>query len=260
LQTDARWTALYPIYATSKAGVAFHKVVRGDLSPDGNGWSNLQKIPAWQRSVGNGFANTLRAENKLVSAQIVNKDLSFAALALSRFSKALVVPEDGANGTINLKLQQTPFKKAVAQVAKQAHRKWDELYALQPLRSVAVARKDVVTGVDTTGVDTNQVVVKRVIKEENTNAPEVALEALMATMTPEQRKETQERIATMEQIRSLPDGERQQRMQEMAAQATQASQADLEQRLQNRLKNSTPEQRVAHDRLKLSRQQGAQSK
>ena len=220
----------------------------------------MQKIPAWQRSVGNGFANTLRAENKLVSAQILNKDLNFAALALSRFSKALVVPEDGANGTINLKLQQTPFKKAVAQVAKQAHRKWDELYALQPLRSVAVARKDVVTGVDTTGVDTNQVVVKRVIKEENTNAPEVALEALMATMTPEQRKETQERIATMEQIRSLPDGERQQRMQEMAAQATQASQADLEQRLQNRLKNSTPEQRVAHDRLKLSRQQGAQSK
>src|SRR5438874_1125674 len=35
LQTDARWTALYPIYGTGKAAVAFNKVVRGDLSPDG---------------------------------------------------------------------------------------------------------------------------------------------------------------------------------------------------------------------------------
>jgi len=255
LQADARWTALYPIYRTGKAAVAFNKVVRGDQSPDGSGWSNLQKIPAWQKSVVNGFANTLRAENKLVSAQIVNKDLSFVALALSRFSKALVVPEDGANGTINLKLQQTPFKKAVAQVAKQAHRKWDELYALQPLRSAAVARKDIG---DATSLDTNQVMVKRVMKEEMTNAPETALEALMVTMTPEQRKETQERIATMEQIRSLPEGERQQRMQEVAAQASQAPKADLEQRLQNRLKNSTPDQRVAHDRAKLARQQGQQ--
>ncbi|MDB6040264.1 MAG: hypothetical protein JWM99_4105 [Verrucomicrobiales bacterium] len=255
LQTDSRWTALYPIYSSSKSEVAFKKVVRGDLTAEDNGWSNLQKIPNWQKSVANGFANTARSENKLVSAQIANKDLNFAALALSRFSRALVVPEDGANGTINLKLEQVPFNKAVARVAKQAHRKWDEIYALQPLRTALAMRKetnDVSNGTATATVTKRVQVTK---PDEMTNAPEIVAEAMMATMTPEQRKEAQERMQTMQQIQALPDGERQQRMQEMAAQAKQASQAGLEERIQQRLKNGTVDQRIAHDRQKLSKQQ-----
>ena len=260
LQTDSRWTALYPIYSSGKSEVAFKKVVRGDLVADENGWSNLQKIPAWQKSVANGFANTARSENKLVSALITNKDLNFAALALSRFSRALVVPEDGANGTINLKLEQAPFNKAVAQVAKQAHRKWDEIYALQPLRTAVAMRKetnDVSNGTATATIPKRVQVVK---PDEMTNAPEIVAEAMMATMTPEQRKEAQERMQTLQQIRALPDGERQQKMQEMAAQAAQGSEGDMEDRIQNRLKNGTVEQRIAHDRQQLAKQRPADQK
>src|SRR5687768_810005 len=38
LQTDARWTRLYPIYLTAKAVVDFKKVVRGDMPIAGSGW------------------------------------------------------------------------------------------------------------------------------------------------------------------------------------------------------------------------------
>jgi hypothetical protein len=261
LQTDSRWTALYPIYSSSKSEVAFKKVIRGDLAAEENGWSNLRRIPAWQRSAGNGFANNLRTENKLVSAQFVSKDLDFAALALSRFSRALVVPEDGATGVINLKLEQTPFDKAVARVAKQAHRKWDELYALQPLRNTSMARKTTNGVVEIASKEGTPVKLTPPLKpDEFTNAPDKIAEAMMATMTPEQRKEAQERIATMQQIRSLPEGERQQRMQEFSAQSAQASPANSEQRIQNRLKNGTVAQRLAHDRAQLAKKQQADNK
>ena len=74
-------------------------------------------------------------------------------------------------------------------------------------------------------------------------------------MTPDERQKAEEQIATMQQIQSLPEGERQQRMQEMAAQAQQASQATLEQRIRKRLRDGTVEQRVARDQEQLKRRQ-----
>src|SRR5579862_9257682 len=133
LQTDSRWTRLYPIYSARRSMAAFTRVLEGNLSPAGNGWLGLQQLAAWQQAGLGGFANTLRAENKLVSAQLMNKDMTFTALALSRFSKAQVVAEDGTQGLINLKLQQVPFEKAVAKVARQIRRKWGRVYTLQPL-------------------------------------------------------------------------------------------------------------------------------
>lgn len=251
LQTGSRWTALYPIYLASKSAVTFNKVVRGDIPPAGSGWSNFQKVPAWQRGGIGGFANTARAENKLVSAQILNKDLNFAALALSRFSQARVIPEDSAVGTINLKLEQAPFEKAVAQVAKQVHRKWDQIYALQPLPNMVMVRKE--DGAGGTPGETNRIMMPR---DEGPGGKEREVEAFLATMTPEERKQAQAQLANMQQLQSLPPAERQQQMQAMASQASQASQADQEQRIQNRLKNGTPEQRVAHDRAQLGRQRG----
>ncbi len=250
LQTDSRWRALYPIYRGRTAGLTFRKVVRGDVAAAGSGWSTVLNVPAWQRGGGNGFGNTVRAANKLVSAQFQSKDLGFAALALSRFSQAQVIPEDGAGGTINLKLEQAPFERAVAQVAKQVHRKWDKIYAIQPLRAVVVARPD---GEPRNG----NVPPPTIAPEENPEAQKRDLEAFLATMTPDERQKVQAQIATMEQIRALPPAERQQRMQEMASQASQASQADLLQRIQNRLKNGTPDQRVAADRRRLQNQQRA---
>src|SRR5260370_32852719 len=149
LQTDSRWTRLYPIYSTRKSLSTFNQVLEGNLPPAGTGWLGLQQLAAWQQAGLGGFANTLRSENKLISAQLVNKDMAFTALALSRFSKAQVVPEDDIQGFINLKLQQVPFEKAVAKMARQVRRKWDQVYTLQPLNAAPVVRQNVPASADT---------------------------------------------------------------------------------------------------------------
>lgn len=268
LQTGARWTALFPIYSGRKSARAFEKVVRGELPAAGNGWSNYEKNPSWKLGGGPGFGGTLRAENKVVSAQFDAKDLDFASLALSRFSRARVVPEDGAKGTVNLKLEQVPLRKAVAKVAGQVHRDWDQIYALQPLHPGMLVRKEPLppgaapeAGAKAVAeaADTNRVAMKlekaKLAVEEKPGEREREMEAFLATMTLEERRRTQEQMASMEQIRSLPPAEQQERMKEMAAQATQASGESLEQRINNRLKNGTTDQRIAHDRLQLGRQQ-----
>ena len=256
LQTDARWTRLYPIYSTRKSIAKFNQVLRGDLPPAGSGWVSLQKLGAWQRNGIGAFANALRAQNNLVSAQFLNKDLSFAAFALSRFSKAEVVPEDGVKGPIYLKLQQVPFETAVAKVAKQVHRKWDRCYALQPLRMAKVVT---VAGGGPAQPAPVQPAPVTIMREENkdTNAPERALEAFMATMTPEERKQVEAELtgANAGGGNAAGGGAGGGGLQSLQAIATQAAQVDAERRIQNRLKYGTVEQRLAHDRQQLPKQQ-----
>ncbi|HEV8544299.1 MAG TPA: hypothetical protein VGR78_18070, partial [Verrucomicrobiae bacterium] len=141
LQSGSRWTALYPIYRASASEGKFEKVVHGDVPAAENGWSNFDKLSTARWGSMGGFGNTLRAANKLVSAQIDGKDVNFTALALSRFSKAMVIPEDSVIATINLKVEQAPFEKAVSTVAKQASRTWKRIYTIQPQRPVVVAAK-----------------------------------------------------------------------------------------------------------------------
>jgi hypothetical protein len=262
LQTDSRWTHLYPIYSTSRSLAAFNRVLQGDLPPLGNGWLALQQLAAWQQAGFGGFANTLRAENKLVSAQLVDKDMAFTALALSRFSKAQIVPEDDTKGAVNLTLQQVPFDKAVAQVAKQVHRKWKQVYTLQPLSSSTLVLQTVPAAPDPNAdpqLDTNQPApaqggVKAL-------PPDRALEALVSTMTPEERQQTLDQIASASPGGSLASGGGgQQQMQgggaSPAAQAAQAAaQQDMESRIDNRLRNGTIDQRIAHDRRVVSGKQ-----
>jgi len=266
LQSGARWTALFPIYRVNAAEDKFEKVVRGDLGAATNGWSNAEKIFSGRWGALGGFGNTLRAANKLVSAQIEGKDLAFTTLALSRFSKAVIVPEDSATATINLKLEQAPFEKAVAQVARQARRKWTKVFTIQPLRQTILATKQVPpngTGdTNAPAASTNPVVKVRDVQvaatpriDQNPEEQQRQLEAFMATATPEERQKAQEQITAAAQLQTLPQAERQQRMQEMASQAKQSSQANLEDRVQQRLKNGTVEQRLAHDREVLKRQQ-----
>ena len=261
LQTDSRWTRLYPLYSTRKSLAAFNQVLEGKLPPTGNGWLALQQLAAWQQAGLGGFANTLRAENKLVSAQLVNKDMAFTALALSRFSKAQVVPEDDIKGIVNLKLQQVPFEKAVAKVARQVRRKWGQVYTLQPLNATTLVRQNVPGSTDTNAsppIETNQIATTQ---DGKTLPPESALEALVSTMTPEERQQTLEQIAGANQAGALSPAERQQQIQagsSAAGQAAQAAQQDLESRIENRLKDGTIDQRIAHDRRVLtSKQAGA---
>jgi hypothetical protein len=259
LQTSSRWNLLYPIFSTSKSAVTLNKVVRGDIPPAGSGWTNLLKAASWQR--GGGFGNALRAQNKLVSAQIVNKDPEFAAFALSRFSQALVIPEDSTTGNVNLKLEQVPLEKAVAMVAKQVRRKWDQIYALQSTKQIVVARKT-----DDTETDTNQV---NVVRPPSRPPPERELEVLMATLSEKDRKKVQTQVAAMEDYGSLTPAQQQQRVQQIMSQSIGGgqgaqggqggqSQGTPEQRIDNRLKNGTPDQRIAHDRQVMQNKQRKQ--
>jgi hypothetical protein len=227
-------------------------LVRGDIPAEGSGWKNLLTAPAWRGTMG-GFASNVRAGNKVVSAQFQNKDLDFAALALSRYSKAQVVAEDNARGVINLTLRQEPFEKAVAAVAHQARQKWDLLYTLQPLRKAAASAKTVqVVSPDGTVLPKAPVVTKS--PEERAAAREREFQASLATMTPEERQKAEADQQAMEELRNLPPDERQQRLQEMAAARPSGPQPDFQQRVQNRLKNGTTDQRVEHDRARLQKQ------
>ena len=253
LQTDSRWTHLYPIYSTGKSFASFNKVLLGNLPPAGNGWTALQQLAAWQQNGLGGFANTLRAENKLVSAQLVDKDLAFTALALSRFSKAQLVPEDGTLGMVNLRLQQVPFEKAVAKVARQVHRKWSQVYTLQPLNVPTLVRQAPLDSFDERATNNGYQASGREPASRHT-APGPALEALVSTMSPEERQQTLDQISSASQMAGLSPAERQQQIQSgsgPAAQAAQAAQEDMENRIENRLKNGTIDQRLAHDRRTL---------
>ncbi len=259
LQTSSRWTALYPIYSRGAATAKLEKVVRGEIPASTSGWSNLDKSPAWKTGGGSSFGNAIRNANNLVSAQIVNKDLDFAALALSRFARAQVVPEDGASGIITLKLDQAPFQKAVAQVARQAHRNWEKIFTLQPLKPTTVAMTAQALNQTNSGAVSPNTNLTAMVIQTPPKDPvdqERQTEAFLATMTPAERQKAEEQLSTMQQIQSLPEAERQQKMQEIAAQAKQASQADQEQRIQKRLRDGTTEQRINHDREVLNRQQG----
>jgi hypothetical protein len=269
LQTDSRWTRLYPLYSTKKSLGAFNQVLQGNLPPAGNGWLALQQLAAWQQIGLSGFANTLRAENKLVSAQLVDKDVAYTALALSRFSKAQIVPEDGTTGVVNLRLQEVPFEKAVGKVAKQVRHNWARVYTLQPLNGAALVKKSAPppTTVNEGGeVDTNQVTITQ---DQGPLPPDRALEAIVSTMTPEERQQTLEQMANggAGGGRGFSPGGGQQPMQggsygggapgaagtAGAGGATaQPPQEDMETRIENRLKNGTVDQRLAHDRSVLN--------
>ena len=265
LQTDSRWLRLYPIYSTPKSIQAFHQVLLGQSLPAASGWGALLQLAAWQQGGAlMGFANTLRAENKLVSAQLANKDMAFTALALSRFSKAQVVPEDGVNGKVNLTLQQVPFDKAVAKVAKQVHRNWDRIYTLQPRNAATVVRQVKRVPGQTNAVVTIDTNPPPAAPTAESLPPDQALEAIVSTMTPEERQQTMDLIAGANQNASMAQGGGQQAMSPEAAQAAQAAaqaaKADLESRIDKRLKDGTIDQRLAHDRRVLQSQQAPAKK
>ncbi len=247
MQTSSRWTALYPLYSTGKSVVAFKKAVRGDIPPSESGWTNLFTASAWRRGNTGGFANNARAGNNLVSTQIEGKDLGFATLALSRFTQAQVVAEDGAERFINLKLEQVPFTEAVAQVARKAHRKWDLFYTLQPLRQVSMS-----AGV--TNMPGPIRMTQPLSPVERAAVREREFEAQLATMTPPEREAAEKQRQLMEELSALPPAERQQRLQQMDGASGGAQESGVLQRMQDRLKNLTPAQRVERDRARLEKQ------
>ncbi len=274
-QTSARVTAVYPIFSKNSSFVNLRKLARGDIYRDTAGWTNFTMIGGGGRGGGGpgggrgggpgggfgGFADTARGQNSLVTLQMSAKDLSFASLALARWSNAQVVPEDGANALITVSLKQVPFTKAVAKVAKEAHRKWDVFYTLQAQPDFFAGR-----GPDDgggfggrrggfgRGDGTNQVDFTNrfaQFSEERDAQREREMEARLATMTPAEQAKAKEDQQKFEEIRNMPPEERQKAFEQMRNDPK--NQQRFDNRRVNYLNNSTPEQRLDRSRSILER-------
>jgi hypothetical protein len=277
-QISTRWTRYYPLYSKSDSLVTFKKAVRGDVEPETAGWTNLQTRGGFRGGPGGPgpggmFGDVVRSQNNLVNLELINRDLDFATLALARFSQARIVPENGTSGHITTHLQQVPYQKAVAAVAKQVNRKWDQFYALQP--GFGFGRdggpggrdRDVARGEGrgefgrgerrrdgTNRVDDPQFAEDR---QERRDAERQRMqEAQLATMTAEEQKKAEEDRQRFEAMRNMSPEERQKAFQEMASRPE--FQQRMQQRQMNQLKNTTPQQRAERDKRRTEWQQRRQ--
>ena len=253
-QTSARWNAIYPLYSTKQSLVGLKQSLRGEAVASTSGWTNLQNrsFMGFGRGGGPGmFADTLRNENKLISLNLVNKDLSVATLALARFGRAHVVPEDGLERPVQLTLQQATMEEAVEQLAKQTSRHWTLYYALLgggwrgPRRPPGETN-----GMDTASVDTNAFPGGRLPWQEPTPeeiaARQKQFEAQLETMTPEEKQKALDEQQRREQMRAemqnMTPEQRRERFAQMAQDPQRAQQ--MQARMLSGIKNTTPQQRV----------------
>lgn len=278
-QVNARWSAVYPLYSAKPSLKKLEHIALGE-EDDLTGWQ------AW-RSGGRrfgAFGDALRDENQLVTAQVWDKDVEFAALALSRFARAQVVAEDGTTNKVRLLLRNAPMPDAVKQLAKQANRDWSVFYTLQPGffgRGRPGPFGDEGTNAATAGGfatnapgppffaglrrstndlngDTNQPMAgfgRRggFMTPEMQAAMQRQMEAQMATMTREEQERTRERQQRFEELQNLSPEERRERMAEFFR--SPEMQARMEERLRNNILNTTPEQRVERTQIINERRQ-----
>lgn len=280
-QVSCRWTTYYPLYTSSKSLAAFKRAVRGEANPLDVGWTNLASRsfrlrggggPGGPGGPGGGgpggggfgggpggggpggfggggggfggdFADNLReGGDGSVSVNIVNKDLSIATMALARYGRARIVPEDGTTGNINITLQQAPMDEAIKRLAKQTKRNWTHYYALQ---GGGGGRDRADFGGRRGGRDDGDGPTQEE-RDAMREAMRLQAEALVETMSPEERQRMEEQRKQMEEIRNLPPEQRRERFEQMANDPK--NQQRRENRMMNQLKNSTPDQRA--DRAK----------
>jgi hypothetical protein len=260
-QTSTRISAVYPIFSKGKSFVNLRKLARGDIYRDTAGWTNFTMVGNNNNNGGGrggrggggfggggGFADTVRSQNSPVTLNVTAKDLGFATLALARFSNAQVVPEDGADGLVTLSLQQVPFAKAVAKVAKSAHKKWDVFYSVQAQPDMLAdrggdfgfgGRRGFGREGDTNSFNTNR---WEELREQRDAQREREQEARLATMTPEEIAKQKEEEKKFEEIRNMPPEQQRQAFEQMRNNPQMAQR--FEARGNSAFKNATPEQRV----------------
>jgi hypothetical protein len=254
-QTFCRSGAIYPLYSNSRSLTALEQALRGETDPMTHGWTNLPGRmfgPGGMLGFGMpGFGppGETRAQNQTVSLNIVGKDVAFATLALNRFAQARVVPEDGTAATVNLNLKKATVSKAVAQLAKAAHRKWTILYALQPGFGPGgpggppqFAARDA-NGPSRSGFGRPEFSEER--REEMRKQRETLEEDLKQALPAEERQKLEqarlEREQQMQEMANMTDEQRRDRMMQMGGR-------NMSQMNRERLMNSTPEQRAQMSR------------
>jgi hypothetical protein len=241
-QASCRWATVYPLYSSSKSLVAFKESARGEINPAANGWTNYF-ARGFAGRMGGGFGNTLRQQNAPISLEIKGKDLPVAVMALARHASGRIIPEDGDYNDVWLTLDRATMPEAVAKLAKQVHRKWTSYYVLQGRR--ANPRLDDAVANADSGNPTNEPSADAVA------AARQGYEALLDTMTPEERQQAEEARQRREAFQQMTPDERQQAM------AQRTADPQFQQRAQERmlagLLNSTPEERVTRTQLRLQR-------
>jgi hypothetical protein len=238
-QTSSRWTALYPLYSSRKSLTALRNLTAGNGSADTNGWSALQA--RGMRFGGGMFGANLREQNQTVSLKVLNSDISVAALALQRFAQAQVLPEDGTKGSVYLHLSGGTMQQAVSRLAKQVDRSWTRFYAMQPSPRFDTARRDPLDG-DAAPNDAGGGRSRPEPSPEERQRFEEQFQAQLDTMTPEERQKAEQRRQQWQEIRNLPPAQRRERMAQLMSDP--AVQRQMQQRLVQRIKDTTPEQRA----------------
>ncbi|MDB6027148.1 MAG: hypothetical protein JWM68_3371 [Verrucomicrobiales bacterium] len=241
-QTSSRWSAIYPLYS-SRASLKLAKLALSGDETASKSWTNLHH----RASFGGGmFGMTARDENQLVSLNFLNKELDVAAMAVSRFGQAHVVPENGASQTVSLLISNAPMTEAVALLANKADKSWTKLYELQGWRGGPGGRegsRDGAFSQSNTNSSTNGGDFGFGNRSpEDEEARRKRMEAQLATMTDEERKQFEDRQKRMEEMRNMSPEERRKKFGEMAQKPE--FQARMQQRMMNNIQNLTPEQRV----------------
>jgi hypothetical protein len=246
-QSFSRATAIYPLYSSGASLKNLKAALSGDETA-AKSWTNLH-----HRAFGGGggmFGAVARDENQLVSLNFLNKELDTAAMAVSRFGHAQVVPENGPSQTVSLSISNAPMTDAVELLAKKANKKWTKLYEMQtwrggPGRRDASSREMVSNSGTNSNGSTNgdsSSFWNRPLSPEEEEARRKRMEAELATMTPEQRKVAEERRKEFEALRNMSPEERRKKFGDMAQKPE--FQQRMQERMMNGIKNLTPEQRV----------------
>jgi len=243
-QTSSRWTGLYPLYSSRKSLTALQNLTSGNGSANTNGWSAYQTRGMRLGGGGGMFGANLREQNQTVSLKVLNKDVSVAALALQRFAQAQVVPEDGTKGSVYLSLSGGTMQQAVSRVAKQVDRSWTRFYAMTPGFRPDFARRDAAGGDGDPGGDGAPEGRRNRAEPtpEQRERFEQQFQAQLDTMTPEERQQAEQRRQQWQAIRNLPPDQRREAMAKLMSDP--AVRQQMIQRMVQRIKDTTPEQRA----------------
>ena len=244
-QTESRHGTVYPLYSSSRSLATLQRVLRGEIEAEFAGWTNLQRRgfgggggpdfggrggPGGRG--GGGFFGDLRTNrSSVISLDIRDKDVQFAATALSRFGGERVVPDDKLHKTISLKVDQVPVEKAISRLASVAGARWDRIYTLRGddgPRQFADRRGGFRELTDAE-------------REEMRKQRQQAEEELMATLSAEERAKLEEarkeRERMFQEMQNLTPEQRRERFQQMGN-------TMRDQRTMDRIKNTTPQQRL----------------
>ena len=244
-QIESRFTTVYPLYSSPRSLSMLQRVLRGEIEPDFAGWTNLQRRgfgggfggprgpggPDFGRGGGGFFGEPRTNRSSVISLDIHDKDVQFAATALSRFGGVRVVPDDKLHKTVSFKVDQVPVEKAIVRLASAAGAKWDRIYSLRGEggpREFADRRGGFRELSDAE-------------REEMRRQRQEAEEQLMLTISAEERARLEEarkeRERMFQEMQSLTPEQRRERFEQMGS-------AMRDQRTMDRIKNTTPQQRV----------------